>query len=59
VTSTPRVASAHLAPSGPLFCTPMSRMAVSSSVPWTRSSCWARIRKLNTWRRSAIGTANS
>src|SRR5687768_8729051 len=49
------MASAHMPPSGPVSCTPISSTAVSSSVPPpARSSCCARIRRLNTCRRSSI-----
>ncbi|WP_406109336.1 hypothetical protein [Micromonospora globbae] len=56
-TSTPRTASAHRPPSGPVSCTPMSSTAVPSSVPSARSSCWARTRKFITWRWSTTREA--
>ena len=59
VSATPRRASAHRAPSGPVSCTPMSRTAVSARVPVSRSSCWARSRRSSAClRETGIATAS-
>src|SRR5215218_10324950 len=49
--STPRSASAHSPPSGPVSCTPRSRTAVSATLPAARPSCWAWTRRSSTCRR--------
>ena len=56
--ATPRTASAHSPPSGPVSCTPRSSTAVSATVPASRSNCWAPTRYARTSRAGAeSGTA--